>query len=61
MSYDISLREPTTGDVVQFDAPHHMKGGTYAIGGTTEAWLNITFNYALVLQKWSVPGGRRGS
>lgn len=29
-----------------FDEPHQMKGGTYALGGTNEAWLNITYNYA---------------
>ena len=23
-----------------------MRGGTYALGGTSEAWLNITYNYA---------------
>lgn len=46
MSYDISLREPVTGETVQFDTPHQMKGGTYCVGGTTDAWLNITYNYA---------------
>lgn len=46
MSYDISLREPVTGEQVYFDEPHQMTGGTYAIGGTREAWLNITYNYA---------------
>lgn len=37
MSYDISLRDPVTGQTLQLDAPHHMRGGTYAIGGTTDA------------------------
>ena len=23
-----------------------MAGGTYAVGGTTEAWLSVTYNYA---------------
>lgn len=46
MSYDISLREPVSGEQVYFDEPHQMNGGTYALGGTTEAWLNITYNYA---------------
>ena len=23
-----------------------MRGGTYAIGGTRDAWLNVTYNYA---------------
>lgn len=46
MSYDVSLKEPVTGEQVCFDEPHQMAGGTYAIGGTKEAWLNITYNYA---------------
>ena len=46
MSYDISLVEPTTKETIEFDTPHQMKGGTYVLGGTSEAWLNITYNYA---------------
>lgn len=46
MSYDIELRDPITQEVLQLDAPHHMRGGTYAVGGTTEASLNVTYNYA---------------
>ena len=46
MSYDISLRDPVTKETVHFDTPHQMTGGTYAYGGTTEAWLNITYNYS---------------
>lgn len=46
MSYDISLKEPVTGEQVYFDTAHQMKGGTYCLGGTNEAWLNITYNYA---------------
>ena len=46
MSYDIYLRARVTKATVQFDTPHQMAGGTYAVGGTTEAWLNITYNYA---------------
>lgn len=45
MSYDISLKEPVTGKTIEFDAPHQMGGGTQAMGGTTEAWLNVTYNY----------------
>lgn len=48
MSYDISLIDPVTKETVHFDSPHRMTGGTFAVGGTTEAWLNITYNYA----KW---------
>lgn len=46
MSYDITLKDPVTHEIIEFDEPHQMKGGMYAIGGTREAWLNITYNYA---------------
>lgn len=45
MSYDIYLTDPKTKETICFDVPHRLKGGTYAIGGTREAWLNITYNY----------------
>lgn len=46
MSHDISLLDPVTKNVIEFDSPHQIKGGTHALGGTTEAWLNITYNYS---------------
>lgn len=45
MSYDIELTDPVTGDTLELDAAHHMRGGTYALGGTTRAHLNVTYNY----------------
>lgn len=45
MSYDIYLRK-SDGDVFHFDGKHQMAGGTYALGGTTRAWLNVTYNYS---------------
>lgn len=45
MSYDIYLNDPVTGKVIELDSPHHMRGGTYQLGGTTEAYLNVTYNY----------------
>ena len=45
MSYGIWLKD-ATGATITFPEPHHITGGTYAIGGTQEAWLNITWNYA---------------
>jgi hypothetical protein len=45
MSYDIQLNDPITNQVLELDEPHQMKGGMYAIGGTTEASLNVTYNY----------------
>ena len=46
MSYDIELQDPITKETLELDNAHHMRGGTYAIGGTTRAELNITYNYA---------------
>ncbi len=38
MSY---LNDPVTGEVLQLDSAHQMTGGTYALGGTMECWLNV--------------------
>lgn len=46
MSYDIQLNDPVTNRVIEFDEPHHMRGGTFRVGGTTEAHLNVTYNYS---------------
>jgi hypothetical protein len=45
MSYDIDLKDPITKEVLESPAPHHLRGGTYAVGGTTELHLNVTYNY----------------
>lgn len=45
MSYDIYLCDPITREAIEVEAPHLMQGGTYALGGTTELWLNVTYNY----------------
>lgn len=46
MSYDIDLIDPITRETLHLDQPHHMRGGTYCVGGTTECSVNITWNYA---------------
>ncbi len=46
MSYDIDLIDPKTREVLEYDKRHFMRGGTYAVGGTREMTLNITYNYA---------------
>lgn len=46
MSYDIELQDPVTKETLQLDAPHPMRGGTYCLGGTTDAHLNVTYNYS---------------
>ena len=46
MSYDVYFNDPVTKEHIELNEPHFMRGGTYALGGTTELWLNITFNYS---------------
>ena len=46
MSYDISLRDPVTHETIECETPHFIRGGTYAVNGTQELWLNITYNYS---------------
>lgn len=46
MSYDIELCDPISHETLELDFSHQMRGGTYAMNGTKEAWLNITYNYA---------------
>jgi hypothetical protein len=46
VSYDIELVDPVTREVLQLDEAHHMRGGTYCPAGTTDARLNVTYNYA---------------
>lgn len=48
MSYDISLvkdGKPVTVDI-------HTEGGTYVLGGTTKAELNITYNYCKLFTQY---------
>lgn len=46
MSYDISLCDPVTKDTLETETPHMIRGGTYAVNGTTKMWLNVTYNYS---------------
>lgn len=46
MSYDIYLVDPITKSTVEFESPHDIAGGTYQLGGTRDAWLNVTYNYS---------------
>lgn len=59
MSYDIQLTDAVTGATLRADSPHHMCGGTYAMGGTTELWLNVTYNYAKHYYRTMGEGGIR--
>lgn len=46
MSYDITLNEPVSKEVINLGDTHMIHGGTYCMGGTSDAWLNITYNYS---------------
>lgn len=46
MSYDIYLTSPATGKLLELPEKHQLEGGMYIEGGSTLAWLNVTYNYA---------------
>lgn len=46
MSYDIYLNDPETNKTIELEEKHGIKGGTYAVGGSADAWLNVTYNYS---------------
>ena len=50
MSYDIRIKRKD-GTVVELRERHTIIGGTYALGGTTEAWLNVTYNYGRIFRR----------
>lgn len=50
MSYDFSLLDPDTSETIQFEEVHDYKGGTLVVGGTKEAWLNVTYNYSAIFR-----------
>ena len=56
MSYDIRLCDPVTKKVIELDQPHFMRGGTYAVNGAKELWLNITYNYSDIYRRPEVLG-----
>jgi hypothetical protein len=49
MSWWVSLNDEK-GDPLSVDS--HSEGGTYVLGGTHEASLNITYNYSEYYYKW---------
>jgi hypothetical protein len=51
MSYDLGLVDAITGEELQLDVPHQMKGGTYCLGGCSTADINITYNYATIFRR----------
>ena len=56
MSYDLYLVDPVTKETLELAEPHYLRGGTYQMGGTTELWLNVTYNYGFIFRKENVLG-----
>lgn len=52
MSYSISLIDPVTKEVLTADNPHFIRGGYYAMNGTSDLWLNVTYNYSGYFYKY---------
>jgi len=48
MSYWVSLIDPRTNQCARVE--RHREGGTYALVGTEEATLNVTYNWAPLFQ-----------
>ena len=44
MSWDVEIYRD--GNIVVLPEKHNITGGTYVLGGTREANLNITYNYS---------------
>lgn len=57
MSYDVSLKDARTGETVELPIAHDIRGGTYQVGGTSRAWLNVTYNYCGILRSVLPEGG----
>lgn len=51
MSWDVRLCDPVTKEELEVSEPHHVRGGTYQLGGTQHLWLNITYNYGSTLER----------
>lgn len=51
MSYDIRLKDATTGKTLCADEIHGVNGGTMVMGGTSELWLNVTYNYGRIFYR----------
>jgi len=51
MSYDVSLLDPVTKETIELENVHDIRGGTYCLGGTREAWLSITYNYGDIYRR----------
>jgi len=49
MSYDIYLKDENGNT---YEVEPFSEGGTQKIGGSTETWLNVTYNYSFYYYKY---------
>lgn len=50
MSWDCELVNEK-GETLKLEKKHNLKGGTYAVGGTDDCWLNVTYNYGRYIRE----------
>lgn len=55
MSYDMALMRD--GGICTYDAPVERRQGTYQVGGSTQAEINITYNYSKIFRREFGDGG----
>lgn len=60
MSWDVELIDPVSRETIECEQEHFVQGGTYAIGGTRELWLNITYNYGRIYRRPEIFGKEQG-
>jgi hypothetical protein len=46
MSYSLTLCDAKSRKPLHAGKKHNFAGGTYILGGTTELFLNVTYNYS---------------
>ena len=52
MGYSIHIKNANDGSWVELPQKHNFAGQTYCVGGTTEAWMSITYNYWPLFHKY---------
>lgn len=51
MGYSIRIVDKFTRETLMLNARHEIRGGTYELGGTCEAWLDVTYNYSKYFER----------
>lgn len=51
MSWNFDLCDPVTKECLSTEEKHMVEGCTRCVGGTTAMTLDITYNYANIIEK----------